>query len=584
MIRILLLTLGLWGGIATARPVPVSRQDPEAPSSSAKPVSTASGSAVVVTAHPHASAAALAALQAGGHAMDALVAAQSVLTVVEPQSSGLGGGGFLLHWNAQQGHLELLDGRETAPQRSRPSDFLNAEGEALPWHQATSSLQAIGIPGTVALLWEAHQQHGRRPWSDLLDHAITLARDGFEPSPRLLRSIALAQRLGVDHNLAFQKLYLPNGAAIRPGTRLRNPALAHTLERLANHGGLDFYRGKLADQILRELSALNRDEPRFRGWSASDLASYRVIRRQPLCSRWRDHLLCSVPAPSSGGLAVQQSLALWDALSGGDRITQTSGWQRLAQALAWADADRLYWVRDPLDGTPWVSALLDPAYISERARRMKSDLSLRAAPGLPPGQSSYPFARPANGREDGTSQITIVDRDGNLVSYTASVETVFGSRHLVAGMVMNNQLTDFSFRPSIGAEPVANQRRPGRRPMSSMAPTIVFHDGRPVLATGSPGGRRIPHFLSRTLLASLVWKEPPHRAVALPHVSVSEGALVLEKEAPLPWPVSPERLAINGQGVRFQRFGSGTALLQRINGRWHGAADPRREGKAMALP
>ena len=151
-------------------------------------------------------------------------------------------------------------------------------------------------------------------------------------------------------------------------------------------------------------------------------------------------------------------------------------------------------------------------------------------------------------------------------------------------MVMNNQLTDFSFRPSIGAEPVANQRRPGRRPMSSMAPTIVFHDGRPVLATGSPGGRRIPHFLSRTLLASLVWKEPPHRAVALPHVSVSDGALVLEQEAPLPWPVSPERLAIKGQGVRFQRFGSGTALLQMINGRWHGAADPRREGKAMALP
>ncbi len=509
MIRALLLILGLWGGMATARPVPVSRQDPEAPSSSAKPVSTASGSAVVVTAHPHASAAALAALQAGGHAIDALVAAQSVLTVVEPQSSGLGGGGFLLHWNARLGQLELLDGRETAPQRSRPSDFLDAEGEALPWLQATSSLQAIGIPGTVALLWEAHQQHGRRPWSDLLDHAITLARDGFEPSPRLLRSIAMAQRLGVDHNLAFQKLYLQDGAAIRPGTRLRNLALARTLERLANHGGLDFYRGKLADQILRELSALNRDEPRFRGWSATDLASYRVIRRQPLCSRWRDQLVCSVPAPSSGGLAVQQSLALWDALSGGDRITQTSSWQRLAQALAWADADRLYWVRDPLDGTPWVSALLDPAYISERARLMKSDLSLQAAPGLPPGQSSYPFARPANGREDGTSQITIVDRDGNLVSYTASVETVFGSRHLVAGMVMNNQLTDFSFRPSIGAEPVANQRRPGRRPMSSMAPTIVFHDGRPVLATGSPGGRRIPHFLSRTLLASLVWKEPP---------------------------------------------------------------------------
>ena len=580
----LALILGLWSGVIAAQAVPVSRQDPEAPSNSTKPVSTASGAAVVVTGHPHASAAALAALQAGGHAIDALVAAQAVLAVVEPQSSGLGGGGFLLHWNAQLGQLEVLDGRETAPQRSRPSDFLNAEGEALPWLQATSSLQAIGIPGTVALLWEAHLQHGRRPWSDLLDQAITLARDGFEPSPRLLRSIALAQRLGGDHNLAFQQLYLPDGAVIRPGERLRNPALARTLERLAHHGGHDFYRGKLSRQILQELTELSREEARFRGWSAADLASYKVMRRQPLCSPWRDHLLCSVPAPSSGGLAVQQSLALWDALSRLDKIAQPSNWQRLAQALAWADADRLYWVRDPLDGVPWVSALLDPAYISARARRMKGDLSLRAAPGLPPGQPSYPFARPAGGREDGTSQITIVDAEGNLVSYTASVETVFGSRHLVAGMVMNNQLTDFSFRPSIGGEPVANQRRPGRRPMSSMAPTIVFRDGRPLLATGSPGGRRIPHFLSRTLLAALVWQEPPHRAVALPHLSVNDGVLVLEREAPLPWPVAPEQLAIQGQDVRFQRFGSGTALLQRINGRWHGAADPRREGKAMALP
>ena len=589
MICTLLLSLGLWGGITTvsispAQAMPVSRQDPEPASSTPSRISTASGSAVVVTAHPQASRAALAVLRSGGHAVDALVAAQAVLAVVEPQSSGLGGGGFLLHWDAQRRHLEALDGRETAPLTSRPGDLLDADGRALPWPTATRSLRAIGIPGTVALLWEAHQQHGRHPWADLFDPAIALARDGYEPSPRLLRSVALAQRLGVAHSPAFQQLYLPGGRAIQAGARLRNPVLANSLEQLARHGGPSFYRGDLARQILRELDALRRDEPGFRGWSPVDLTSYKVIRREPLCSGWRGYRLCSMPAPSSGGLAIQQTLALWDALGGESSLQQPASWRRLAAAMAWADADRLYWVRDPLDGAPWIPALLTPQYIVSRAGGMALDHHRPPAPGLPPGQPSYPFARPTPGREEGTTQISIADAAGNLASYTASVETVFGSRHLVAGMVMNNQLTDFAFQPSIAGVPVANQRRAGRRPMSSMAPTIVFRDGEPLLATGSPGGRRIPHYLSRVLLAALVWNEPPHRAVALPHLSVADGGLVIERDAPLAWPIDPEQLLLNHQTLQSQPFGSGTALLQRIDGRWHGAADPRREGTALALP
>ena len=589
MICTLLLSLGLWGGITTvsispAQAMPVSRQDPEPASSTPSRISTASGSAVVVTAHPQASRAALAVLRSGGHAVDALVAAQAVLAVVEPQSSGLGGGGFLLHWDAQRRHLEALDGRETAPLTSRPGDLLDADGRALPWPTATRSLRAIGIPGTVALLWEAHQQHGRHPWADLFDPAIALARYGYEPSPRLLRSVALAQRLGVAHSPAFQQLYLPGGRAIQAGARLRNPVLANSLEQLARHGGPSFYRGDLARQILRELDALRRDEPGFRGWSPVDLTTYKVIRREPLCSGWRGYRLCSMPAPSSGGLAIQQTLALWDALGGESSLQQPASWRRLAAAMAWADADRLYWVRDPLDGAPWIPALLTPQYIVSRAGGMALDHHRPPAPGLPPGQPSYPFARPTPGREEGTTQISIADAAGNLASYTASVETVFGSRHLVAGMVMNNQLTDFAFQPSIAGVPVANQRRAGRRPMSSMAPTIVFRDGEPLLATGSPGGRRIPHYLSRVLLAALVWNEPPHRAVALPHLSVADGGLVIERDAPLAWPIDPEQLLVDQQTLRSQPFGSGTALLQRINGSWHGAADPRREGTAVALP
>ena len=584
MIRALLLSLGVWSGIATVHAQPVSRQDPEAPSNNPRIVSTASGSAVAVTANPLASQAALAALRSGGHAVDAVVAAQAVLAVVEPQSSGLGGGSFLLLWDARQRQLQMFDGRETAPLSSRSDDLLDAGGRPLPWRQATRSLFSIGIPGTVALLWEAHQQHGQRPWSQLLAPAIALARDGFEPSPRLLRSIRLAQRLGSEHNAAFQRLYLPGGQAPPAGKRLRNPALARTLQRLARHGGPEFYTGRLGRQILTELAALGLKQPRFQGWTAADLASYEVIQRRALCSEWRGYQLCSAPAPSSGGLALQQSLALWEAMGGGNSIRQPASWQHLALALAWADADRLYWVRDPLDATPWIPALLQPAYIRSRASRIAADRQLQPAPGLPPGQSRYPFARPDVGRENGTTQITVVDAEGNVASYTASVETVFGSRHLVAGMVMNNQLTDFSFQPSIDGTPVANQRRAGRRPTSSMAPTIVFRNGKPLLATGSPGGRRIPHYLSRVLLAALVWKEPPHRAVALPHLSVADGGLVIERDAPLAWPIDPELLLFDQQTLRSQPFGSGTALLQRINGSWHGAADPRREGTAVALP
>ena len=582
MIGILLLAVSLW--IETVPAAPISRDDPEKADLTTTSVSTAAGSAVVVTAHPKASAAALSMLQAGGHAVDALVAAQAVLAVVEPQSSGLGGGGFLLHWDARQRNLEVLDGRETAPARSRPDDLLTPNGQPLPWRDATRRPTAIGIPGTVALLWKAHQQHGHLPWASTLAPAIRLARDGFQPSQRFQRSIQLAQRLGTAHSPAFEALYLPSGEPASTERRFRNPALARTLQQLARDGGPAFYRGGLAKTILRQINALAKDEPDFRGWSATDLSSYAVISRVPLCAMWLTDQLCTVPPPSSGGLAVLQSMALLTQPGHTLDPTLPSTWRRLANAIAWADADRLYWIRDPIDGPPPIRALLDPAYIRQRSLAMGASDGSSPGPGLPPGIKRYPFAVPGSGQEQGTTHLSIIDSQGNVISYTASVETVFGSRHVVAGMVMNNQLTDFSFRPSIAGQPVANQRRPGRRPVSSMAPFIVFRNGDPVLALGSPGGRRIPHYLSRVLVASLIWGEPPERAVALPHLSKSSTRLALERDAPLPWPIAPSGLASTHQPVLFQDFGSGIALLQRINGRWHGAADPRREGTAVALP
>jgi len=583
----LLLVLSLCS-IAPATAAPISRDDPETADLSPKPISTAAGRAVVVTANPLASEAGLAALQAGGSAIDALVAAQAVLAVVEPQSSGLGGGGFLLYWHANSQHLEVLDGREVAPKSSRPTDLLSPSGKALPWREATSNPLAIGIPGTVALLWDAHQHHGRLAWAQTLAPAIRLAGEGFKPSPRLLRSLRLAQRFGVSHSPAFQRLYLPGDQPPPADEPFRNPALARTLTTLARDGGPAFYRGPLAQQILRGVNALKQNTPSFGGWTAADLSNYAVVRRTPLCSQQLQHRICTMPPPSSGGLGLLQTLALLNQSTplAGASPSEPTIWRQLGKAQAWADADRLYWVHDPIDGAVPAAALLNPAYIQQRAQAMQDAGGAKPEPGLPPGLTHYPFGRPAPSQEAGTTQITIVDGNGNIAVYTSSVETIFGSRHLVAGMVMNNQLTDFAFVPTLQGQPVANRRLPGRRPMSSMAPTLVFQEGKPVLALGSPGGRSIPHLLSRVLLASLIWNQPPEQAVGLPHLSNRRGTLVLESTPPLAWPFAVEQLNTNDQPVRLQRqpIGSGTALVQWINGQWHGAADPRREGTALALP
>ena len=582
MLPALLLILGLCIGSSNVGAAPVSRDDPESADPGRAVISTATGKAVVVTANPLASQAAMAALNAGGSAVDALVSAQAVLAVVEPQSSGLAGGGFLLHWDAGERTLEVLDGREIAPLSSRPDDLLSPTGQPLPWREATSRLESVGVPGTVALLWDAHQQHGRLPWANALQAAIRLARDGFRPSPRLRRSITIAQRIGVSHSAAFQALYLPGGHPPPADKLFRNPALASTLERLARDGGASFYRGALAQQILAGINALRAEQPGFRRWRPADLEDYTVVRRPPLCHRLLSYRLCTVPPPSSGGLAVLQTLALLNQSRAFSGPTDPNTWRQLARAQAWADADRLYWVHDPVDGAIPTGPLLDPAYIKARAAAMQASPATLPTPGLPTGLATYPYALPDQSREQGTTHLTIVDAQGNIAAYTSSVETVFGSRHLVAGMVLNNQLTDFAFRPSINGQPVANRRRPGRRPVSSMAPLIVFERGQPMLSVGSPGGRSIPHILSRVLLASLVWREPPARAVGLPHLSARRAGLMVEKEPPLPWPVAINQLTSGDQPLLRQRLGSGTALLQRINGRWHGAADPRREGTALA--
>ena len=394
-LKALLLALSLWSTLPAAA-APISRDDPESTDPGRKGISTAHGSAVVVTANPLASTAALAALKNGGSAIDALVTAQAVLAVVEPQSSGLAGGGFLLHWEAKQRQLSVLDGREVAPERSRPGDLLDGAGDPLPWRQATSQANAIGIPGTVALLWEAHQNHGRLPWAQALQPAIRLASDGFLPSPRLLRSIRLAQRFGVAHSPEFQALYLPGGRPPAADHPFRNPSLARSLRLLAREGGPAFYQGPLAQQILGRVNALQASEPNFRGWSSADLSSYAVVRRTPLCSQQLQHRICTVPPPSSGGLALLQTLALLNQTTNlnSSSTGEPQLWRQLTRAQAWADADRLYWVHDPIDGAVPSAALLDPAYVAYRARTMQSTNGAGQHRGYPQASIAFPTAGP----------------------------------------------------------------------------------------------------------------------------------------------------------------------------------------------
>ncbi|QEY32092.1 gamma-glutamyltransferase family protein [Synechococcus sp. RSCCF101] len=576
---LLSLLTGLGAAPVWAQPSP---EAPEAIEASRPTVSRAEGRSLVVTAHPLASQAALAVLREGGSAMDAVVTAQTVLAVVEPQSSGLGGGGFLLHWDQASGRLQAFDGRETAPAHATPASWLKSDGTPLPWLEATRTLTAIGVPGTVALLAEAHRRFGEQPWGELLQPAIALADGGFRVTPRLQRSIALAERLGTGHSPAFRRLYRPDGEPAAVGSRLRNPELAATLRRLAAGGGDAFYRGEQARSLLAGLRGLARQGARGRGFAAEDLAAYRALERKPLCLPYRRWRVCSVPPPSGGGLALLQSLALLQArLPEPAPEEELKAWHLRAEALRLADADRAHWVRDPAEGPIPLQGLLDPAYLQQRATRIDPERPTPApAAGTPPGSAGLRFASQSRGAGGGTTHLVVVDAAGNIASFSGSVETVFGSRHLVDGMVLNNQLTDFSFRPERDGLPIANRIDAGKRPMSAMAPLIVFDGNRPVLALGSPGGWLIPHYLVGALQAALDWDLPAAEVVALPHLAVRPETTLLEEA-----PAHPaDGLSELGHRIERRGFSSGLALIRRRGDRWRGAADPRREGSALALP
>jgi len=551
---------------------------------------------MAVTANPHASRAARDVLAAGGSAVDAAIAAQMVLTLVEPQSSGIGGGAFLLYYDAGTRTVRAFDGRETAPSAATPSLFVARDGEPMAFFDALVGGRSVGVPGLVRMLELAHRRHGRLPWQRLFEPAIRLARDGFDLSPRLHALLARDPHLREDP-AAAALFYDARGRAWPVGHRLRNPALADTLSRIATSGSLALHAGEVARDIVEAVRAHPRN-PGLLG--EHDLAFYRPLERAALCTDHRRYRVCGMPPPSSGGIAIAQMLAYWRAtpaplrLATPDGRLDEDGVHRFTEAARLAFADRDRYVADPAfaalpgrAGDPpgeVRGSLLDPRYLAARAALIGERSMVRAAPGAPGG----PAPTGAQGRSPelaATTHLSIVDARGDAVSMTSSIENAFGARVMVRGFLLNNQLTDFSFEPEEAGAPVANRVQPGKRPRSAMSPTIVLDraTGALVLAIGSPGGPSIVSHVARVLVAVLDDGLDLQRAISLPNVGSRNGPTELERGRAEP--SLAEALARRGHPVELVEMTSGLHGIARRCAAGHcrleGGVDPRREGLAL---
>ena len=540
----------------------------------AKPLVTAH-ERMIVAAHPLAAQAGDWIMAGGGSAADAAIAALLVLNVVEPQSSGIGGGGFALVHGPDG--LTTWDARETAPAGATPDLFME-NGEPLPFRTAVASGRSIGVPGLVRLMETLHARHGKLPWADLFEPATRLARNGFEVSPRLAKMLARYADLltGTDVAAAF----LIDGEPMAAGAILKQPRLAETLDSIARHGGTVFYTGFLAERIVAAAHRI----PRPGTLSLDDLVAYRVIERPAVCHRYRRYRVCGMGPPSSGATTAGQILMLLDRFKPDElRLDGPRLWHLFASASRLAYADRARYLADDDFVRVPVEGLLDPAYMDTRAGLINpfEAAKNKAAAGNPPGRAEGLHAPDVREDPPGTTHLSVVDKDGLAISLTASIESPFGSGRMAGGFLLNNQLTDFSFRPTdADGVPIANAPAPGKRPRSSMAPTIAYLDNKPVALTGSPGGGRIPEYVAQSLVAMLAFEADPATAVALPHVSQrNRGTVALEPGMPA---TVVEGLKALGHEIEEAEMTSGLHIIRILpDGTLLGGADPRREGAAI---
>ena len=529
---------------------------------------------MVSAADPRAAEAGAEILRKGGSATDAAIATMLALTVVEPQSSGIGGGGFYVRGTAD-GSVETLDGRETAPAAATPRWFLGSDGKPLPFGEAVTSGLSIGVPGNLALAAEAHRRHGKLTWAALFEPAIRLAREGWTLSERgrdfLVRSKARAARSKEGAALFYDTA----GEPLPVGTRLTNPALATTLERIAQGGPAKFYQGEAGNELAEVIAF---DTPAPEGMTARDISAYTAKERDPVCGAYRAYRICGMGPPSSGATTV---LAILGQLERFDlsqmRADNPKFWHVFAesQRLAYADRERFLadadFVRVP------VSQLIDRDYLAYRGGLIGIDKTAeKVEPGLdviPPDGDEPP--------EHGTSHFAVIDKVGNAVSYTSTIEGPFGSGLMHQGFYLNNELTDFSFTPVVDGLPVANRVESGKRPRSSMSPTLVYGpDGKLVLAIGAAGGHTIPVQVSKTLIAFIDWKLPIAEAIAVPVAFAAGDTLIVEKGSALEAMIPALKALGHERVVAYGLPLKTNAVALTAHGP-EGAGDPRSEGVAV---
>jgi gamma-glutamyltranspeptidase / glutathione hydrolase len=534
---------------------------------------------LVAAAHPEAARAGTGVLARGGTALDAAIAVQAMLTLVEPQSSGIGGGAFLLYWDAAAQQLTAWDGRETAPAAADETLFLDAEGAPLGFLEAVVGGRSVGVPGVVRMLFDAHGAHGALPWAGLFDDAIALSEAGFPVYPRLLQQLERDPAL---RTLSPAREYFYDDEG-EPRARLVNPALAATLRLLAAGGAAPFYEGELARDMVGAVRATAAAPGLL---SVEDLAGYRALRRDAVCLPYRSARVCGMPPPTSGGVTTLQILGLLERFPMGSLAPRSLEAAHLfAEAGRLAFADRDLYLADPDFVDVPMAGLLDPAYLASRSGLIDPARAASGvvAAGMPVGAPRALAAAPSQERPS-TSHFVIVDEAGNVASMTTSVENVFGSRVMVRGFLLNNQLTDFAFVPSVDGRPVANRLEPGKRPRSSMAPMLVFNaQGRPRLALGSPGGSRIIPFVARALMGVLDWDLDVQEAISLPHVSNRNGATELEDTLRTPEELAALRAGLEALGheVWVGDMNSGLHAVELKAHGLEGGADPRRAGAAL---
>lgn len=531
---------------------------------------------MVVAANPYASDAGHLILQKGGNAIDAMVTVQLVLGLVEPQSSGIGGGAFLVYYDNAQQKLTSYDGRETAPLAATPDMFLDANGQPKRFFEAVIGGLSVGTPGTVKLLHETHKKHGKLPWADVIAPAIELTEKGFEISPRLNKLISASAESLFFYPATREYFLSEEGVPLFVGTIVRNQRYADTLKKIANEGADGFYKGEIAQSIVNTVQNAKGNPGRL---SIEDFANYEIKEREPVCYNYRDYDVCGMGPPSSGALTIGQILGMieaFDMKAIGPESAES--WRIIGDASRLAFADRSLYMADS-DFVDMPKGLLNRQYLWNRGRtlfRNKAYEPNEVKPGEPPFDHSLLFA-PDNSIElPSTSHFSIVDKDGNVVSMTTTIESGFGSRLMVNGFLLNNELTDFSFVPEVDGKPVANAIEPGKRPRSSMAPTIIMKDGKPVLAIGSPGGSRIIPYVAKTIIAWVDWEMDIQRAIDLPHLVNRFGKYDLEEGTAAEKFAKP--LEKFGYEVEIRGLNSGLHGIEITEEGLEGGADPRREG------